>query len=78
VSPISDRRNREESEKTESYVSKIFTLLSREIREKLINLEISEEDKKLLKQELAFLPREQQNTYIEEIYRLYKKDIRGF
>ena len=49
------------------YFSRIFTVLSTEVREKLLNLNLSEKVRKLVIKELAFLTEEKQNEYLEEL-----------
>lgn len=49
------------------YFSRIFTVLSKEIREKLMNLNISEKIKKIVIKDLAFLTEEKQKEYLDEL-----------
>jgi len=49
------------------YFSRIFTALSKEIREKLMNLNISEKVKKIIIKDLAFLTEEKQKEYLDEL-----------
>jgi len=49
------------------YFSRIFNVLSKEIREKLININISEKVKKILLKDLAFLTEEKQKEYLDEL-----------
>lgn len=55
------------------YFSKIFAVLSKDLREQIINLEISKKEKRELLEELAFLNQEEQVRYIEAIVDLYKE-----
>ena len=48
------------------YFSRIFTVLSVEIREKLLNLNLSEKVKKIIIKDLAFLTEQKQNEYLDE------------
>ena len=64
---ISDDKNFEEIGVVKKYFSRIFTVLSKEIRTKLINLNISERVKKIIVKDLAFLAEEKQNEYLEEL-----------
>jgi len=48
------------------YFSRIFTVLSVEIREKLLNLNLSEKVKKIIIKDLAFLTEQKQNDYLDE------------
>lgn len=65
----------EENEIIKKYFSRIFTVLPMEVRLKLMSLDISERTFEKLKRELAFLPEEQQNEYLDEIHRIYKETI---
>ena len=64
---ISDDKNFEEIGVIKKYFSRIFTILSKEIRTKLINLNISERVKKIIVKDLAFLAEEKQNEYLDEL-----------
>jgi hypothetical protein len=57
----------EEIPEIKKYFSRIFTVLSKEIRERVKNLDLPREKKKHLKRELAFLPREKQEQYLDEL-----------
>ena len=61
----------EEISEIKKYFSRVFTVFSREIREKLKYLNVSKEKKKILKKELAFLSKESQLKYLEELERIY-------
>jgi len=74
VSIISDYINNEDFEKTEevkAYWKRIYSVLRKDIREKLQNLNVSEEKKKSIIKELAFLSDKKQIKYLEELYRIY-------
>lgn len=62
-----NKKDLEEIPEIKKYFSKIYTILSKEIRERLKNLNISKEKKKKLKKELAFLPKEKQREYLDEL-----------
>ena len=51
------------------YFQRVFNILSKEIREELIELEprLSKDEFKEIKKELAFLPKEKQLEYLQEI-----------
>lgn len=49
------------------YFHRIFTVLSKEIREQLMNLNLSKDELKEVKSELAFLSEEQQKDFLEEL-----------
>ena len=53
------------------YFTKIYTVLSKKVREQLDNLDISKDKKKKLKKELAFLPKYKQIKYMNEILKQY-------
>jgi hypothetical protein len=52
------------------YFSRIYTILSKEIREKLRDLDLSKEKKKKIKRELAFLSKDKQIEYLDELIHL--------
>ena len=66
-----NEKDLEEISEIKKYFSRIFTVLPKEVRERLKNLDISKEKKKILKKEIAFLSKENQMKYLEELYRLY-------
>lgn len=49
------------------YFSRIFTVLSKEVRDKLLNLNLSEKVKKIIINDLAFLTEEKQKEYLDEL-----------
>ena len=68
----------EDNETVKRYFSRNFAVLDDKIREKLINLDIPKRKLRKLKKELAFLPKEQQNEYIDELYRIYHNVLKGY
>ncbi len=70
--------NLEENTLVKKYFSRIFTVLPKEIREKLMNLEISETTLEKLKKELAFLTKDKQNEYLNEIRRIYNEVFKDY
>ena len=66
-------KNFEELEIVKKYFNQIFTVLDEKIREKLKNLNVTEEKKKILLKELAFLNDEKQNEYLDELYIIWNK-----
>ncbi|MFO8019166.1 MAG: hypothetical protein R6U96_11060 [Promethearchaeia archaeon] len=70
--PVKDK---EDKKVVKKYFSKIFTILSRDIREQIYELDIPREEKRDLLKELAFLSKEKQVRYMKEIVNLYKEDI---
>jgi len=57
----------EEIPEIRKYFARIFTVLSKEIKQKLKELNLSNDKKKKIKQELAFLPEEKQKEYLDEL-----------
>jgi len=76
INDITNNKNFEEISVVKKYFSRIFTILSKEIREKLMNLSVSEETRKLIKKELAFLSKEKQKEYLDELYRIYNRIVK--
>ena len=52
------------------YFMRIYTVLSKEIREKLKHLDLDKEKKKKIKKELAFLSKDKQIEYLEELNKI--------
>ena len=73
-----DINNKEFEEITavKKYFARIFTILSKEVRDKLMNLNVSEEKRKTLKKELAFLSKERQKVYLDELYLIYNRKVK--
>jgi len=65
----------EEIPAVKKYFARIFTTLSKEVRDKLMNLNVSEEKRKTLKKELAFLSKERQKEYLDELYQIYNRMV---
>ncbi|MFW9998821.1 MAG: hypothetical protein ACFE9Q_04440 [Candidatus Hodarchaeota archaeon] len=55
------------------YFSKIFSVLSKDLRKQIKDLKISKEEKRELLAELAFLTKEEQVKYIDAIASLYRE-----
>ncbi|MHA1657563.1 MAG: hypothetical protein ACTSUT_00350 [Promethearchaeota archaeon] len=68
--PIKDEKDKK---LVKQYFSKIFTVLSKDLRKQINNLKIPKKEKRKLLKELVFLTREEQVKYIEAIIILYKK-----
>ncbi|MFW9952852.1 MAG: hypothetical protein ACFFKA_22250 [Candidatus Thorarchaeota archaeon] len=49
------------------YFYRIFTVLSKEVREQLTNLNLSKDELKEVKKELAFLSEEKQKEFLNEL-----------
>ncbi|MFW9828891.1 MAG: hypothetical protein ACFFEY_14980 [Candidatus Thorarchaeota archaeon] len=60
----------EEIPEIKKYFMRIFTVISKEVREKLNNLEIDKEKKKKIKKEIAFLSKDKQLEYLDELFGL--------
>ena len=52
------------------YFMRIYTVLSKDIREKLKLLNVSKEQKKKIKRELVFLSKDKQIEYLDELIEL--------
>ena len=61
-----NNKDLEEISEIKKYFSRIYTVLSKDIRDKLKQLKVSKEKKKKIRKELAFLPKEKQIEYLEE------------
>lgn len=70
--PIKDEKDKE---LVKQYFSKIFTVLSKDIRKQIKDLDIPEEEKKDLLKELAYLTKEEQIKYIEALINLYLEKL---
>jgi len=66
-------KNEKDKKLVEDYFLKIFTLLSKDIRRQIMDLNISEDQKRELLKELAFLAKEEQQKYVESIIHLYRE-----
>jgi len=60
----------EEIPEIKKYFSRIYTTLSKDIREKLRDLDLSKAKKKKIKKELAFLTKDKQMEYLDELIQL--------
>ena len=49
------------------YFHRVFTVLSKEVRDQLMNLNLSKDELKEVKKELAFLSEEQQKEFLKEL-----------
>ncbi|TFG00626.1 MAG: zinc ribbon domain-containing protein [Promethearchaeota archaeon] len=70
--PVKDKKDKKLVKK---YFSKIFTILSKDIKEKIKDLDLSKKEKKEILRELAFLSREKQVKYINAVVNLYQEQI---
>ena len=64
---ISDDESFENYEVVKRYFARIFNVLSKEIREELLKLDLTEKELKEIKEELGFLSEDQQKRYIKEL-----------
>ena len=72
MSLISNDENNGGFEKLEvvkKYFYRIFTTLSKEVREELMKLNLSKDELKEIKKELAFLSEEKQIEFLKELTR---------
>ncbi len=64
---LDEEEDLEDIPEIKKYFMRIYTVLSKEIREKLKQLDLDKEKKKKIKKELAFLSREKQIEYLDEL-----------
>ena len=69
-----DESSFEKFEVVKRYFSRIFNVFSKEIRQQLVELDLSKEELKEIKNELGFLPDDQQKEYIKELIRDKKSE----
>jgi len=70
VSLISSDENNGGFEKLDvvkKYFYRIFTILSKEVKEELMKLNLSKDELKEIKKELAFLSEEKQKLFLKEL-----------
>ncbi|HEY0087225.1 MAG TPA: hypothetical protein VGB37_00180, partial [Candidatus Lokiarchaeia archaeon] len=70
--PVKDEQDKE---LVKEYFSKIFSVLSKDLKQKISEINIPNEEKKELLNELAFLSQEEQAKHIEAIISLYQEQI---
>jgi predicted HAD superfamily phosphohydrolase len=66
-------KNEKDKKVVKEYFSKIFNVLSKELREKIKELDIPKEDRKEILKEVAFLNEIEQQKYIEILKELYSE-----
>lgn len=71
VSDNSKNKDLEEIPEIKKYFSRIFTVMPKEIRDRMKHLDIPKEKKKILKNKVAFLSKKNQIKYLDEMKRLY-------
>lgn len=64
---ISDDESFEKYDVVKRYFARIFNVLSKEIRQELLKLDLTEKELKEIKEELGFLSEDQQKRYIKEL-----------
>jgi len=74
----SSKNDKPKEEQLNLYLNKIFTVLSGEIRQKILQLNISEEEKNSILEEFVYLTEEQQQKYLEELESLNKEISSNF
>jgi hypothetical protein len=57
----------EKLEVIKRYFSRIYTVLSKEVRDILLKLDVSQKEFKEIMKSLAFLPEEKQKAFLDEI-----------
>lgn len=67
ISNNSKEKGFEKLDVVKKYLLKIFTIMSKEAREQLMDLNLSKSELKEVKKELAFLPDEKQKEYLKEL-----------
>ncbi|KKN36806.1 hypothetical protein LCGC14_0769830 [marine sediment metagenome] len=68
--PVKDEKDKK---LVQEYFTKIFAVLSKDLRKQIIDLKIPKRERKELLEELAFLAKEEQIKYIEALVLLYKE-----
>ena len=70
-----EEKDLEDISEIKKYFMRIYTVLSKDIRDKLKKLDLDREKKKKIKKELAFLSKEKQIEYLDELNRIiYDQD----
>ncbi len=62
-----EEKDLEDIPEIKKYFMRIYTVLSKEIRDKLKLLDLDKDKKKKIKRELAFLSKDKQIEYLEEL-----------
>ena len=68
--PVKDEKDKRVVKR---YLTKIFNVVSKDIKDRIMELDIPKEDKKEILKELAFLTEKEQKKHIEAIAELYKE-----
>ena len=64
-------KNQKDKKLVKEYFSKIFNVLSKDLRKQILELDIPKKERKSILKELAYLAEEQQLKYFEALKRLY-------
>ncbi|MDX1797458.1 MAG: hypothetical protein R3255_02305 [Candidatus Lokiarchaeia archaeon] len=67
---MKENRDLEEIPEIKKYFSRIYTVWSKEMRDRLRELNLSKVKKKRIKKELAFLSKDKQIEYLDELIHL--------
>ena len=67
ISNNSKERGFETLDVIKKYFQKIFTVIPKDVREQLMDLNLSKDELKEVKKELVFLPDEKQKEYLNEL-----------
>jgi len=67
ISNNSKERGFEKLDVVKKYFQKIFTVMSKDVKEQLMDLNLSKDELKEVKKELVFLPDEKQKEYLDEL-----------
>jgi len=70
MNELEDNRDLEDIPEIKKYFMRIYTILSKDIRDKLKLLNVTKEQKKKIKKELAFLSKDKQIEYLDELVQL--------
>ena len=62
-----EEKDLEDVSEIKKYFMRIYTVLSKDIRDKLKKLDLDKEKKKKIKKELVFLSKEKQIEYLDEL-----------
>ncbi|TFF88068.1 MAG: hypothetical protein EU550_01995 [Promethearchaeota archaeon] len=68
-------KNEKDKKLVKEYFTRIFNVLSKDIKQQIKDLKIPKKEKKEILKELAFLTKEQQIKYINNLVVLYQEDI---
>ncbi len=68
--PVKDEKDKK---LVKQYFTKIFALLSKDLRTQILDLKIPKKERKELLEELAFLTKEEQTKYVEALVNLYRE-----